>query len=1104
MRRLIFLVAGLLALAARAEPVDFHLPAKSAAEALLDFSKQARVDVLFSFDALRKEQSTEVVGRFEPEEALALLLKSTRFKARQNGAGKFIVIPASPPTGTLRGRVVESRGSPVRGARLDLPEARQTVVSNRDGEFEFPAIAPGTYALVARGAGFQPQSWSSVIVEADRVRDLGALTIQIFGEPARLAPFLVESKRDRSASFDPSSVPLPPRTAIGNLDLPRTQSDALPFHILDRTRISRSGVVNLNDFLRRELLDSDPSKLPLDQDGGKAGYIASSANLALRGFGDADETIIMVNGRRLPEILTSGGDKARMPDVNFIPLSLVQQVEVLPVSAASLYNGNPVGGVINIVLRPAADMNITETTATYTNALHRYDAPQSSLALTHMRTLLGGALRLSLNANFTRSLPPTESELRYFQARNNTQLPSEWPLFRATPNIRSFTTTPDGRIAMLSLFGPGTPAVASVAPGAEGNGGLAALTTRQGVRNFDFFDSRDGFATSSDSVDYVYGRRQRREAVFGSIVADLTPWLEVGLDGTIARTIVHRGADVIWGDFDLRAASPYNPFKQDAKVSLFETAPLLGENYNEARLQFASAVLGLLFKLPRDWRASLDTQFAHNLTKYRALSAVDRERWQALVDSGKYNPFRDTQVFGPPPEFYDQVLVYNGGPNRFVTLGDYGALDVSFRAMNESLSFPTGRGAVNVGADYRRTYLAKYREVPRYGDGSAAGAPIEWAGRTLQRYSAFGEARAPLAPESRLPSWLRRIEADLAVRYIAANSGRESYVAPTLSFKADFRGGLALRSSFTSSNRYPTPQMSRPFFTDTGGPPPDLYREEIKDPRRGGEKYHVISYEEFAPVLSPESAATQAAGLIFQRGKTHRVRATLDFVDTRKTNEIVGLDAQPIVDLERLFPDRIVRAPATAADPQGVGRIVSVLRGVVNQAWRHSQNWNATGDYSWTECFGGTFDLYGRLLVFQSYKLEHITGSGVVDALYHPDTSDLGLLRYRANFGASWSTRDQAYGLDGHYYHSRKLPVQDWPSQGHRQIRPFWQFDAYVQQDIGRWLPWFRDGRGLNLQVRVNNIFRSGFPINRLDPSGVQPYGDWRDRTYSLSLTATF
>jgi hypothetical protein len=42
--------------------------------------------------------------------------------------------------------------------------------------------------------------------------------------------------------------------------------------------------------------------------------------------------------------------------------------------------------------------------------------------------------------------------------------------------------------------------------------------------------------------------------------------------------------------------------------------------------------------------------------------------------------------------------------------------------------------------------------------------------------------------------------------------------------------------------------------------------------------------------------------------------------------------------------------------------------------------------------------------------------------------------------------------------------------------------------------------------VRINNLFGAHLPKYANDPSGagVQPYGDWRGRTYSLSLTATF
>ena len=101
--------------------------------------------------------------------------------------------------------------------------------------------------------------------------------------------------------------------------------------------------------------------------------------------------------------------------MNFIPLSLVQQIEVLPISASALYSGNPVGGVINIVLRsglrPEApvEARMTEVTTTYTNALRRFDAPQSSISLLHSQTLLGGRLRLRLSASLTRTMPPTEA-----------------------------------------------------------------------------------------------------------------------------------------------------------------------------------------------------------------------------------------------------------------------------------------------------------------------------------------------------------------------------------------------------------------------------------------------------------------------------------------------------------------------------------------------------------------------------------------------------------------------------------------------------------------------------------------------------------------------
>jgi outer membrane receptor protein involved in Fe transport len=819
--------------------------------------------------------------------------------------------------------------------------------------------------------------------------------------------------------------------------------------------------------------------------------------LNLRGY-DADETVILLDGRRLPDVLLSARDlqrSTRAPDISFIPLSLVQQIEVLPASASAIASGNAVGGVINIVLRPV--VNATEVDTTYTNALRRFDAPRSSVSLLHGQTLLGGALRMRLDASFTQTTPPTEAELGYIRARvQPTPAPGD-PIDRATPNIRSANLSP--------LWGQGTPSVTSVAPGADGTGGLAAFAQRQGVRNLDLFDPPGGLVASPNSLNYPYGLREKRATCFGSAEYDVLPWLQLGLDGTYAHSVTSRGYDVFTADLALGAASPYNPFGKAVKVSLNETAPLLGPDYGEAILDSWSAVFGLLLKLPSEWRVALDSQYARNLARYRGLAGADPARWQQLTNQGIYNPLRDTQVYGPPPAFYDQVLIYNGERGRFSTLGDYGTLDSAVRITNQSLTLPTGQGVLNFGGDFQRATLADSTEERRYGDGSLASPLITWTGRTLEQYSVFEELQAPVLPSRWLPRWLHKVETDLALRYVASDASSYTNLAPTYGLKMDIAGGLSLRASLTTSDRYPTPYMSRQKSTSTGPGSGEVNQTWISDPVRH-ESYYVAAGDALNPQLLSEAAVTQTAGLIFQRGKEHRFRAALDFFDTRKVNEQVYLDAQTLLDLEPLFPGRVTRAPRAPGDTSAAGRVTSVVTGTVNLAWRRSQNWNISLDYAWTKCLGGTLGFYGRLVWFDRYDRQVLPDSPHVDELRQPDGSAPGLLRYRANFGADWSGRRYRFGVDGHYFHSNILPSAEWASQGSDRIKPCTLFDAYVQSDLTRWLPWKNPRFGLSGQVRVNNALATAFPKYANDPSGagVQAYGDWRGRTYSLSLTATY
>jgi iron complex outermembrane receptor protein len=1042
-----FLFLALLAASAgglRAAPSVFKVPAESAATAVLAVAQQADVEVLFKYAELDRVRSTAIDGRFEPADALAALLHGTGFVAQPNGRGTFVVVAVPKPA----------------PARL-------------------PPVVAGPAPASARRTD----------------------------EATPLAPVLVQGQSALGERLHMGVAEM----AGGNLDLDRSATDALPYTVLNRSRIVASGALNLNDFLRRELLQSDAASQSQDQQGINSLFYGGSTNLNLRGYGE-DETLILVNGRPLPQMLSGGLTNGssytqRQPDVNLIPLSLVERIEVLPTSASAVYSGDPVGGVINIVLRPVE--NVTEVTATYSNALHNFDAPQSSLSLLHGQTLLNGRLQLRLDADFTRTVPPTESELGYIgakiQAYPNLDVPY---LFRATPNVT--TIKPLDSNVLPGLFGRGTPATASVAPGADGSGGISALIARAGVPNLALFRTEGGMANSPESVNYSYGREEKASEYFLSVSYDVTPRLQIAWDGLYSRAVSHNGYSVFSKTLTLHNGAPFDPFPQDVQVILNESTPKLGETYSEVQRGVYSSVLGALLKLPRDWRLSLDTQFSESVVRYRGLAGVDSDNWQGLVDEGIYNPLRDTQVYGPPQAFYDQVLLYYGGPGKFLTLDDYQNLTGAIRLARTTLPVPTGSASVNLGGDFASDHLANFNDTQTYGNGTLAPSSGVWAGRKLERYSVFGEIQAPLLPAAWLPRLVEKLQFDAALRYVASSTAGGAHVAPTVAVKADFARGLALRASVSTTNRFPTPTLSRfiptvPGTASTAGAG-ELNTTVVADPLRGNAAYPVLYSQAPSASVHPEADITRSVGLLYRHGTDHEFKLAFDFYDTRKSSELVDLGAQDVVDLEALLPGRVTRAVQAFGDAYAAGPINSVLTGNINVAGRRSQDWNLSLDYTWKDFMAGALTLYARWVYYQHFERQLLPSSPLVNELDHPDVASLELIRNRINFGGEWSGRRNALGIDAQYFGSRQLPQFQWPHQGSHSIAPYCQVDSFAKTDLTRWLPWDQKRYGLSLQWRVNNVFSAGFPKYIDDPSGAgrDAYGDWRGRTYTISATATF
>src|SRR5690606_14348382 len=97
-----------------------------------------------------------------------------------------------------------------------------------------------------------------------------------------------------------------------------------------------------------------------------------------------NNTIILVNGRRMPESIFNGASSG--PNLNAIPVNLIERIEVLPASASAIYGHNAAGGAINIVLRQ--DANFTQFASTYNNATGGCDAPKMSYSFYHGRSVM--------------------------------------------------------------------------------------------------------------------------------------------------------------------------------------------------------------------------------------------------------------------------------------------------------------------------------------------------------------------------------------------------------------------------------------------------------------------------------------------------------------------------------------------------------------------------------------------------------------------------------------------------------------------------------------------------------------------------------------------
>ncbi len=241
-------------------------------------------------------------------------------------------IKAQTDYGTITGRITDAKfGEPLPFVRIQVVDSKLGTVSQADGRYSF-RVPAGEYTLRVSSIGYSPITEKVKVGPGETVTKNFVLT-----ETFVQAQELVVTGTRRS-------------------DRTVTESPA-PIDIITAKEIRQMGQVETNQILQF-LVPSYNFPRPSITDG--TDHIRPAT---LRGMGP-DQVLVLLNGKRrhtaaLVNVNGSIGRGAAAVDLNAIPASAIERIEILRDGAAAQYGSDAISGVINIILKKDAPTNIS-------------------------------------------------------------------------------------------------------------------------------------------------------------------------------------------------------------------------------------------------------------------------------------------------------------------------------------------------------------------------------------------------------------------------------------------------------------------------------------------------------------------------------------------------------------------------------------------------------------------------------------------------------------------------------------------------------------------------------------------------------------------------
>ncbi|MGI2259237.1 TonB-dependent receptor domain-containing protein [Shewanella sp. GXUN23E] len=353
--------------------------------------------------------------------------------------------------------------------------------------------------------------------------------------------------------------------------------------VITSEMIAAKGLLNAEDIIRslpqnHATLSRNSSATPqingIDELGlGVSSFGASAANL--RGMGSAN-TLVLVNGRKPPSI---PGQQDFVTNLNNIPSSMIERVEVITGGASAIYGSDAMAGVINIVLKKYID----DFSVRLRSSRSYTKKQKNTLDLNYGKSWDSTAF--ALGASYSKDTPNKVNKTGWY-TKDYRQLYPNLSIAAA----RSLDFRKNYRSGLV-YFAP-TQSQGIIAP--VGSNGSNLLPQQ-------FLPT-----TSDDKIDILpvdIGGEWEEKSVFYRVSHDLTDSFEIFTEGYFTNNNAKTNTDpsINPGRFLVPASNAYNPFGRDVYVSYNpfseQQLGLIKKPYQESTESSAYFVMGFDFEV---------------------------------------------------------------------------------------------------------------------------------------------------------------------------------------------------------------------------------------------------------------------------------------------------------------------------------------------------------------------------------------------------------------------------------------------------------------------------------------------------------------------------